>query len=79
MMYRLTLSLDEAEKFLKVNTRHEYIDENTKEHHEAIFLSILISCKESDRKAFYNALTRFVNKDFDDAMKFIDEERHHES
>ncbi len=78
MKYRITLSLHEDEHFMRVETKHEYIEEETKDYLEMIFLSLLHSCKKADKKAFYHAFAKFANEDFDDAKEFIEKERRHE-
>ena len=79
MKYRITLSMNAVGHFMKVEAKHEYIDEEVKDYLEEIYLTIFKSCKKADKKAFYHALARFAEEDFDDAKKFIEEEMHHEN
>lgn len=79
MKYRITLTLNEDERFMKIEAKHEYIEEETKDYLEEIYLTLLKSCKKADRKAFYHAFAKFANEDFDDAKEFIEKELRHES
>ena len=79
MKYRITLTMNAVGHFMKIETKHEYINEETKDYLEEIFLTILNSCKKEDRKAFYHAFAKFANEDFDDAKEFIEKELRHEN
>ena len=83
MKYRITLDfknpLETDDHKLHVQAKHEYIDECSLIFLEEIFITILCSCKKADKKAFYNAFARFAAEDFEDAQKFIEEERRHEN
>lgn len=83
MKYRITLDiktpLESEDMKLHVQVKHECMDEHSLIFLEEIFQTILCSCKKVDKKAFYRALARFANEDFDDAREFIEKERHHEN
>ena len=79
MKYRITVTLNEDERFMKIEAKHEYIEEETKDYLEEIYLTLLKSCKKADKKAFYNAFARFATEDFDDAKEFIEKELNNES
>lgn len=79
MKYRITLNLSAVGHLMKVYAKHEYVEEETKQHFEEIYLAVLKSCKKADKKAFYNALAKFAAEDFDDAKEYIEKELNNES
>ena len=80
MKYRITLNLDTRDtRSMRIEAKHEYIDEEVKDWLEEIYLTIFKSCKKADKRAFYNAFAKFAEEDFDDAKKFIEEEMQNEN
>jgi len=80
MKYIITLNLDTRDtRYMRIEAKHECIDEEVKDWLEVIYLTIIKSCKKADKKAFYNALARFAVEDFDDAKEFIEKEQRHEN
>lgn len=79
MKYRITLIIDKFANMMRIEAKHEFIDEEVKDYLEEIYLTILKSCKKADEKAFYHAFARFAEENFDDAKEFIEKERCHEN
>lgn len=82
MKYRITVTLNEDERYMRVEAKHEYIEEETKDYLEMIFLTLLHSCKKADKKAFYGAMSKFVVDDYDSAKAYVEsleKERRHEN
>lgn len=86
MKYRITLDiknpLQSEDHKLHVQVKHEYMDECSLIFLEEIFLTILRSCKKADKKALYDAMSRFVVDDYDSAKAYVEsleKERHNES
>ena len=79
MKYRITATLNKVGSHINLNVIHEYTEEETKLYLEKIYLSILHSLKEADKKAFYCAMAEFADEDYDDAKEFIKKELRHEN
>ena len=86
MKYRITLDiknpLESEDHKLHVQAKHEYMDECSLIFLEEIFLTILRSCKKADKKAFYDAMSRFVVDDYESAKSYVEsleKERRHEN
>jgi len=79
MKYRITLSLNEDTRYMRIEAKHEYIEEETKDHLDEIYLTLLKSCEKADRKAFYKALALFDAENFDELEKCTEEVMRHEN